>query len=393
MSKTVANLQDSVTGQLPGINLNDVTNLFTGFERVARELSSILNVQETEGRQNISLYDGVFDYAAPTDIFGTNLIDLQRQGVDRTNLNYNFKEYISDFDRTKAWLPNGNQITFEYRNGVGIIRIASTTPIPRVELDSQTDKTGWTAAGTASSLVLDNAIFYKDPGALRFTLTGSGTGTLTKTISSVDLTDYKNVGVNFLAYRTSSIANLTNIELRVGSSASNYYTNTVTAAFLGAFLLNQFDLASFDWSTATTVGSPDITKINYAQILITHSGTISNFWLGNLFISLPSPHILIYSTDEFFTAVGGNPSSTITAASDTINLTDEAFHVYETACALEIAAQQGGTLASGIIQRLREKLNGVRGYRGILIQPGLIDLYRGKNPSQSIPTVGNWYAD
>jgi hypothetical protein len=389
--KTVADLQDSVAGQLTGLDLNNVTNLFTAFERAARQLSHYVDVPDSRGRQEITIYDGVIDYPAPSDIFGANLIDFQTQGISRLTSDYVYKQPISEFDRTKGALMNGTSITFENRLGVPIIRIESVKPTPRIELDPFTETTGWTAGGTASVLTQDSSVFYQSPAALRFILTGSGTGTLTKTIPSVDLTEYKNVGVGFAAYRTPSITNLTSIELRIGSSASAYYTKTVTSAFLGAFLLNQWDLASFDFSTATTVGVPDITKITYVQILIAHTDTITNMYLGDLWIALPSPSILIYASTAFFQASGKNPSKTITTKADNIILSDDLYALYEVEAAILVAEQQGGTLASGLIETLQEKLNGIRGYRGVMIQPGLLDIYRANNPSQTLRTISNWY--
>ena len=219
--KTVSNLRDSVSGILTGINLNSVQNLNGAFERAARELCTLIYVPEASGKQAITLYDGVFDYATPTTIFGGSLVDFRPQGMSRTANDYVLKQPIAVFDRTKAYLQNGYQMTFEYVKGVGRVRIVSAKPTPRIELDSMTETTGWTAAGSASGLTKDTTVFWEEPAALRFTLTGSSAGTLTKTITSQDLTDYTGVGVVFLAIRTPSASSLTSIEIRIGSDASN----------------------------------------------------------------------------------------------------------------------------------------------------------------------------
>lgn len=376
---------------LQGLNLNNVTNLNTAFERTARQVCVKLDIPEATLRQNLTLYDGVTDYLAATDMFASAIVDLRPQGQTRWESDVVRKFPIEEFDRKKGFLTGGPKITVEYDKGTGLLRVVSVVPNPRIELDSMSDTTGWTAAGTASGLAADATVFWQTPASLRFNV-ATGTGTLTKTISSEDLTDYKGVGVAFLAFRTPSASNLTSIELRLGSDASNYYSVTVTTGFIKAFTTSEWMLASFDLSTATTVGTPTITKITYAQLRIVAAGTLTNFYTGDLWIALPSPHTLIYQTAAIFLASGStSPLNTITNNADQILLNDSAYAIYELECAVEIAQQQGGTLASGVIQTLDQKLNGVRGYRGILIQPGLLDLYRADNPSQELRMVGTYY--
>lgn len=390
--KTVSQLRDSVGGMLQGLDLNNVTQLNTAFERVARQVCVLLDIPEAVLRSSLTIYDGVTDYLAPTDMFASGIIDIRPQGQDRWAGDSVQKMYSADFDQQKAIISNGTKTTVEYDKGTGIIRVVSPVTTPRIELDAMTSTTGWTAAGSASSLAQDQTVYWQAPAALRFTCTGSSTGTLTKAITSQDLTSYQGVGVVFLAFRTPSATNLTSIELRIGSDASNYYSVTATTGFLTAFKANQFMLASFDLSTATTTGTPVITAMDYAQIRVNHTATLTNFYVGDLWISLPSPQTLIYNTDAIFLPSGSTtPINTITTTADQILLNDAAYAIYEVSCAIDIAQQQGGTLASGVIATLGQRLNGIRGLRGVLIQAGLVDAYRADNPSQEIRTVGSYY--
>jgi hypothetical protein len=387
--KTVSELKDSVSGQLQGLNLRNVTNLFVAFERAARQLSTEIDIVESQSRDTINVYDGVYDYLAPTGAFGSNLIDFQKQGSARGLNDYNYKLPISEFDRTKAFLPNGCQLTFEARQGVRIVRIVSASATPKIELDPMTEKTGWTASGSASGLTNDDIIFWQEPGSFRFNLTGASTGEITKTISSVDLTDYVGVGKVFLAIRTPSATNLTSITLKIGSSASAYYTVTATTAFLGSWIANDWVLVPFDLSTATTVGSPTITAIDYCQISIAHAATLSNFYVGELWISRATPYTMISSSAAIFQASGSNPSAVITSQADSINLTDDAYALYEIRSAITVAEQQGGSVANVYVKSLENKLYTVPGSTKL----GLLDLYRAKNPSQGINTIQNYYND
>ncbi len=391
--KSVANLKDSVSGILQGLNLNNVKNLFTAFERTARQLAQNISIPTAMGRQSITLYDGVFDYLAPTDIFGSNVVDMQQQGISRFSDDYVYKQYISDFDRTKSWLTNGTQITFEARKGTDIIRIVSTRPTPKIELDPFTATTGWTVSGSASGLALDQTVYYQLPGSLRFTCTGSSTGILTKAIPLNDLTSYVGVGVVFLAIRipsANSATDLTSITVRLGSDSTNYYEASSTTGFLGAWTVGEFLLVAIDLSTATTTGTPTVTAIDYAQIRIAHTATMTNFYIGDFWIALPSPNTLIYETAAIFKASGSNPSQTISTVSDTVILSDSAYAIYEQECAKAVAKQQGGRLSSGVINNINEDLYGERGNPN---KPGLYAQYRATDPSQSMQMVGNYYDD
>lgn len=387
--KTVADLKSSVQGMLTGINLNNVVNLFTAFERTARVLATKAWLPESMGKAAITLYDGVVDYAAPTDIFGSSLVDFRVQGNSRNLNDYTYRVPIEVFDRTKALLPNGTELAFEFVKGIGRVRIVSTTSTPKIELDSMTETTGWTAAGSAGSLTADETVYWNMPASLRFTLTGASTGTLTKTISQVDLTKYVGVGVVFLAFRTPSASNLTSFSIKIGSTSSlatNYYqVSSVTTGFLGAWTTGEWLLVALDLANATTAGTPVATALKYVQLSIVHAATLTNFYVGGLWIALPSPHDMLYQSAAIFQASGSNPSQGISSVSDSILLTDAPYLIYEKECAIAIAQQQGGTLASGLVLQLMGELNGTGR------QPGLYDIYRGMRPSQEIREVGSYY--
>ncbi len=333
---TVGQLKDSVSGLLQGITLDNVTNLDKALERAVRVLSHKVDIPEASAVQPITLYSGVIDYAAPTDIFGGAVNDFRPQGMSRSHLDYVYRQNIALFDRTKALIPNGYALTFEYDKGTPIVRITSPKPTPRAILDSMVNTTGWTAAGSASGLTDDQTVFYTSPASLRFTLTGSDTGTLTKTINSLGLESYEDVCVGFLAIRTPSVDDLTNISLKVGSDSSNYDEVTETEGFLGAWVVDEWLLVAFDFSGSTPTGTPDWTDITYVQVSIAHTATIVNFYVGGLWLSLPTPSELLYKTPAIFKA-SGSLSKTITDDDDEIILNDSAYVLYEYQCAIVIA--------------------------------------------------------
>lgn len=387
--KLVSQAKDEIAGLLTGTNLNNVTNLNGVLERAAKIVIQKAAIPEAVGRQSLMLYNGVYDYPAPTSIFDSSIIDLRPQGNSRNWTDYVYRQTIEKFDRTKTStsLASGYRVTLEINKGVPILRVAQNKSQAGVTLDPMNDDTGWTAGGSASALDTDEASFYEQPAALKFTLTGNSVGTLTKTISAIDLTAYKNVGVSFLAIRIPTASSMTSVELRFGSDSSNYYSVTNTEGFLGAWPSAEYVLTDFDLAGATTVGTPDITKMAYIQLRFTHSATLTNVNVGKLFISLPFPHEIIYETAAVFLR-SGTLSSTITDDNDQITFNDAAWLIYVHECAMAIAIQMGGGLASNLVQTFQSILGGIPG------KPiGLYDYYRADNPSQVIKMVGNYYND
>ena len=375
----VGQLRDSVSGLLQGLDLNNVSSLYKALERAARVLVQKVSVPEASDTEAITIYNGVYDYPAPVKIFGGALIDFRPQGNSRNQLDYVYKQPIELFDRIKALLPNGFGLTFEWDKGVPIVRIASPKPTAKASLDTMNDDNGWTAAGSASGLAEDETVYYESPASLRFTLTGSSVGTLTKAINSIDIDSYENVCKGFLAIRTPSITNLTSIAVRVGSSTSAYDEVSATSGFLGAWVINDWLLVAFDFADAVSTGTPDWNAIDYVQVRITHSGTITNFRVGGLWLSLPYPCELLYQTAAIFLRSGAL-SKTITNDDDEIVLNDAAYLLYEYECAVTIAEQGSGGNLDGVALGYKNKLKNE-----------LYPVYEANNPSGQIREIGNYY--
>ncbi len=390
--KTVSQYKDSIAAILSSIDLSNVDNLNGAIERAARVLCQKADIPEASGMQNIVLYNGVYDYACDPRIFGTAINDIRPQGVSRPPSDYVYKKPGEQFDRTKGYLPNGTMATFEYANGQPIIRIVSRQTQQQVIIDQMSDTTGWVAAGSASGLTQDNAVYYHSPASLRFTLTGSSNGTLTKTLqSSIDLESYDGVGVAFLAIQIPSgatAANLTNMSLKLGSSASNYNAVNATQGFLGSWVAGEWLLVAYDFAGSIDVGTPDWSAIDYVQITFNHTSTFTNFRVGQLFICQPSPAQILFQSAAIFKASGTAATTTITSDADEIILNDPAFTLFEYEGALSILQQTGGASTDSSMAKIERILNGNN-----VNDFGLYGMFRGDNPSQELRTIGNYYDD
>lgn len=388
--KTIAEFQDQISAMLSGINLNSVPDLYGTFERAARTLIQRADIPEASSIQNIVLYSGVTDYECDPIIFGTALTDIRPQGISRPFWETTTKTTQQQFDRLKGYARNNISSAFQFQNGVPIIRINAPFPNQFNTIDPCTSVGNWIAGGTASGLIQDTSVYYQNPASLRYAVT-VGVGTLTQTLSSsIDLSVYEDVGVAFLAsYIPASASNLTSITLKIGSDSTNYNEVTATAPFFGTFTNNEWQLVSFDFSTASQVGTPDWSAIQYVQITDNVTGTITNIRVGDLFISQPSPAQLLFQSAAIFIPSGSTtPLTTITATTDTIMLNNPAYNLFLYEGALAILENTSGGTGDAMYDRLMRKL-GIDGNGKIV--GGLYADFLGDNPSQEIRQTNSYY--
>lgn len=393
---TVQNLNDSVSGILTGTDLDNVTDLFGAYERAARTLVQKAYVPDSTARQEVVLYDGIYDYINPVSMFGTKINDLRPQGDTRNAWDFVYKKPGEQFDREKKYLRNGAEVTVENDRGVAILRAVSTAATPKIVLDAMNALTGWTVGGNAIGLTLDNTVFYDKNGSLRFNISASGThATLFKTLTNpLNLTSYIGVGVIFVPVRLPSATSITPITVKIGSSSANYYSVSVTQGFLGSFRIGEWLILAFDLSLASTVGTPVPSAINYLDIDCTYDGTAqTNVYFGGMWISLPSPHTLLFQTAAFFQATGQLPAQSVQSITDSIILSDAAYNIFLYECANAVAFNMGGKLAGGTMSSINQILQGVRARNGAIIEYGLYDLYKADNPNEQIQQTGNYYDD
>lgn len=391
---TVEQLKLDVSRILTGIDLDEVADVERSFQAAVSTTIQKAPILEASGREPIMLYDGVTTYNAPDTIFGGALVDLRPQGIPRQPWDDVEKQPMMRFDLNKEWVtPCGYKVTFESRKKNILMRIAQNFAQQKITLDSMTDTDDWVLSGNATGLALDSTVFYQQPASLRFNLTAAGaSATLTKTLdNAIDLTDYVGVGVMFLAIympNQSATSPITSVTVNVGSSSVNYYSVTETEGFLGAFYKNDFLLVALDLSGATTTGTPVVTAINYLQVIIDFDGTATaNVRVGDLFISLPSNHEILFYSPAVFVHNDGDASTIITDDTDEILFHPAAYNIYVQEAAREVAKNQGGDISSGLIASIDLVLEGnlARG------KVGLYGQYRGDNPSEELRQIGSYY--
>lgn len=341
MSYTVSDIKTDLTGVIHGTSINKISGIYAVINRAARTVLLDVDPQETKRTALIAnaLYDQVYDYAAPTDLKGNRVTDVRPQ-ANRTMADNFTQSYGKEFDLRKS------SATYQVRfnRGVKTIRISQseTAGILISEANSTTENGTWSASGVATNLLTDTINYVSGSGSLKFSTSGAGAATLTNsTLSAVDLSSHQNYGSIFMwvDFGTSQ-ASVTNVILRWGDDASNYWTATATTTHWGSSFQSGWNLVRFDWSSATTVGAPVSSSVNYVLATVTVTGAVNNFHIDNIISKLGTPFEAEYYSRYIFTdGTSGEWKENATNDADIINLATESYNLLFTKTA-ELVAQQ-----------------------------------------------------
>ena len=154
------------------------------------------------------------------------------------------------------------------------------------ELDDCDATTDWSAS-TDGVITLNttNGEFNEGTGALNITKTGGTVDNVTfsKTLSSqFDFTNsvFK---LDFFVEDQSELtsAGSTQVEIRVGNDASNYYSKTFDNIAQGNWISLSIAFDSSD-SSASTTGTPDATSVDYVAIKITYASSATTVAAGDM---------------------------------------------------------------------------------------------------------------
>lgn len=263
-------------------------------------------------------YPGARENALPSDFIG--IIEPERP-QDLWS-----PDFTHETQRALVHWPYGNLTSIKWQRETPFLMMNASegSKLQLSNCDSLTSGGTWAVSGDGSSLAVDNSIYTEGLGSLRFTITPSGgTTTLTCTsLSRVDLTDIMNNGKLFLDLdcpSTNTVA-LTSVTLKVGTSSTAYYSMSTTTRFRGDSILTGWGQLAFDPQTKSTTGSPDVTDIEYVQIIISTglTGVSGTYRVDNLFGSEGQYYQLPYYSKYNVKDVSGNYKERVTATDDTV---------------------------------------------------------------------------
>lgn len=276
MSYTVATLTNDISSVIHGTTTNKVPNIYGHINRAARDL--LLDVDPKETQRIVQLasqvFDDVFDYPIPVDVKGDRIVDL-RLTAGRIPREVFVQDYAVTFDSTKS-LGLSNGIYTQWNTGVKSLRIEAPFLTAPVQLSSTSSTDGWAATPGASDLSLDSTNYVAGGGALVFNLDAdSATGYVeNSTLTALDLSSHLNASTLFTWVYFPAGSDMTSVTLRWGSSSSDYYSSTVTSNQQGVSFQNGWNLCAFPWVSATTVGTPDDTAIDYVRVSFAYDSTL-----------------------------------------------------------------------------------------------------------------------
>lgn len=382
MSITIAQIKNRVSRKLHGASINKVAGDFYDLC-----LEASINLQNklllpsqlrTTSIPN-GVFGDVFEYALPTDLSMDRIAGINFSNVNKNDENFRHR-FIKEFNKQRE----NKTLAISYNNGVKTLRLAYSVGESTTlnSLDGITDNGTWSEGDDATGLVQDDLNYVEGSGSLRFNLSGAGTtATLTNSTStSVDLTNFEDIGSIFLSVYLPEESMLTSINLRWGDNSSNYWTVSATTQQDGNTFKAGWNLVRFDWASATETGTPTVTSVNYYLITLTYDGDAhNNIRCDNLVIRNAEIMDLSYYSQNLFKNSSNTWIIKPTSDNDTLNGGEEIANMFIYELAYILAHEIAGEDSSFDFQFLSvEKENQSR-------------MYGKQNPAQNIKKTGKYY--
>jgi len=387
MSTQIANIKDLVQPKLRGSSVANIGGFYLHCKEAASNV--LLRTAPIETRRSApianAIYSHIHNYVAPIDLKGDNKVIDIRPYSQRSTEDENRARFPNQFDIEKE----ENTFSVEVINGVKTLRLSKDVSphITIATLDSLTVGQTITGSGDVADLTTNRFDYLSGLASVQFGLSGAtGVGTiLIVTPSVIDLTSLETIASVFGGIKFPDVSRLTDIKIRWGSDASNYYEATVTGPHdRTAFINDVWSIFRGDWSNAATVGSPVVAEIDTFQVVLNYTtgAALANVRLENLTMSKGVPYEVVYYSRFFFQGIDGTYKEVPTADSDVILMNDgENIFLYEL---MLILIQQLGDEA--ITQSARWFENQLLGWErsGGEWNRGLYDIYNEQFPDQSM---------
>lgn len=288
MPYTLANLFDDVNKRIVDESGGTATTgIVASYANEAlRNIRRKWDLPSSKYVSQLVVYDGVFAYPQPTGYKEFANLSYQQLMGDLLSHRYCIEP---DFWRNLV----SNQVSIsDSRNGLEralLVNLNGQLNLANVNLHSCDTFNGngtWvanTSTSDAATVATDTLYFREGSGSVKFNITvGQSVSDYAEisnsTMTAVDLSvvSVANVGTMFAwVYLPSSTA-YTSFTMRWGSSDSAYYESTVTTQFSGATFVQGWNQLGFDWSTATTTGSPSNSAIDFLLFRATYAASFSS---------------------------------------------------------------------------------------------------------------------
>ncbi len=352
MTYAYTDLKNSVANSTPYKNIGIALDMRTILNDAVREVNQELDLASCKRRYStqLSLFDEVYSYSCPADLKGVTYIDMYPQ-LDRDPQLDWIVTTDEEFDRRKSIEANLTAIKQENNVKRLMVSIATVnwmnsvindTPLTNINIKSQIisildslseNGQNWQAFGDADNLRINNVNYVKGNGSMEFDINSAGgttAGIYHSNLGPFDITDFIEQGYALVFARINSPTNITNYKLRIGVDASNYYELTATTTVEGLAFASGWNLISFSFSSASLVGTVDITQCKYVAAYMTKDGAkVSENYYGFDQIQLKAGNFftLDYYTDYPWQTSAGVYIVKSTADTDVLNAGEEEFNL------------------------------------------------------------------
>jgi hypothetical protein len=386
MAYSITTLINDLIGVTHGTTVNKIPNLYGVFNRAARQVLQDVDPKETMRTVQMSqVFNNVFDYSLPIDVKGDRIVDLRPQAGRKAGDVFT-QGYEQTFDRLKSY-GFSNAIYTQWNTGIKTIRIEAPTLTGPTTLSDTSTITPWAATTGASTITLDSTNNVAGGGALVFNLlAGNASGYIeSSTLQPIDLTNLVNNSSLFMWVYLPTGASISAINLRWGSSSSNYYNLSVTTTQQGTSFQNGWNLLAFSWTSATVVGTPVNTAYSYSRVTFNYNSTLqTGVKVCNITASIGYIFEIVYYSKYMFRDPSTNAfQETVVDATDNtkiINLDTESYNMFFNKCAYFVAQQLQGADADYDATYWDNE------YQAALAR------YKAQNPSETMLKATQYYA-
>jgi hypothetical protein len=169
--------------------------------------------------------------------------------------------------------PRRGVYAVDFVDGMPYLLVRSAHTKQRAMLNScdTYDQNGtWVGSGDITNVGTDNQSYRQGSGSVIFDLLGLGTSAVitNSTMDVVNLSSFTSKGRGFFDLFIPTTAP-SSIEVRWGSSATDYWSRTMTTQQNGLAPKIGWNIFGFDWRNATVTGTPVDTAVNYVSIIMT----------------------------------------------------------------------------------------------------------------------------
>lgn len=324
----------------------NITNVITARIPINRGARRVLQDVDLRGTKRNSvlgtdLFNDIYTYPSPSDLKGDAVIDI----IPQVNRSSRFRVTLVDeaeFDLKKY--IDTDIIAIARDELVNTIKFSGDVDdetLTMATFDTTTADGGtWTAFGDATNVTNEADNFIAGAGSVEFDLTGSGTtaGLENTSVTSQDISAYVNAGHVFVWVYINSTTNLTNWILRIGSSSSDYYTQTVTTDNASAAFVNGWNLLRFDFASMTETGSVTDTAVNYVALYMTKTSGKNDdgYRIDHMVLHSGEIHNILYYSRFPWQSSAGSYLEDSTADTDLLNAETDEFDGFVFRCKAEL---------------------------------------------------------